>query len=95
MTRPSNLHFTEKHIPSELQVKVRHFHPGNSSNTKRHGKVYRTIAKLIDRESGAELAKGEAKCCDTDSPRRRVGREVAIGRALKNYYSMRGMLPPF
>lgn len=41
----------------------------------------KTVARVLDGD-GAEVAVGEALCLDTDNYDRRVGRAIALGRAL-------------
>lgn len=76
---------TENTIAEDLLIRVVHLHPGNSSKRDRKGSKYMTIAKLIGgtKEEPVELARGYARCNEYDAPSRKVGREVAIGRALK------------
>lgn len=79
--------YTEKDIPENIRVVVRHFHSGNSSKNKRHGKQMRTIADLLDLKTGLILARGKAECHKGESPSRKIGRQVAIGRALKQLHT--------
>lgn len=75
--------YTEHSVPKNITVKVKHFHEGNSSKAKRHGKPYVTRAILIDRRRGV-ISMGEARCSRKDNPRRDLGRQIAIGRAMKS-----------
>ncbi len=82
--------YTEEKIPSGLHLKVVHLHQGNASrNQLKHiGKTnakYVTLAKLVDEENRV-VAKGRASCSQVDAPRRDIGRAIAVGRALKNYF---------
>ena len=67
--------YIEANVPSQLVVRVRYYTDGE----------YRTVARLVDRTSNLEMARGESKCCPKDNPRRAIGRAVAVGRALKAY----------
>lgn len=78
------LKLIEKSIPTGLRIKVNHFHNGNSSNRFRHGKEYMTNALLLNKTDEI-VGEGKAYCSHKDSPRRATGRQVAIGRALKDY----------
>lgn len=78
--------YTEQNVPKNLIVKVNHFHNGNSSKRMRHGKDYLTRCQLIDRETGELMGYGTAECHKGEAPRREVGRAVAVGRALKDYF---------
>ena len=75
-------------LPSGIYVRVVHLHPGNTTKNqlKRIGKTnakYVTIAKLYDDEHPFSVAQGIAACGSKDSPTRKLGRSIAIGRALK------------
>ena len=76
---------TSHEIPEGTIIRVVHLHPGNSRKRDRKGSKYMTIAKLIGgtKEKPVELARGIARCNENDEPSRKVGRECAIGRALK------------
>lgn len=76
----------EANVPVECSLRVVHLHEGNSSKRQRRGASFLTIAKLIDHQ-GEVVSIGYAQCRSTDVPNRRVGRHVAVGRALKNFYS--------
>lgn len=77
--------YNEDTLPVELQLRVNHFHPGNSSRNKRKGAQYRTVARVIN-VNGETVAKGEALCSRKDVPSRQLGRKIAVGRAVRNYY---------
>jgi len=89
MPRPfqTKEHFIESAVPEHLRLKVSHLHDGNSTEHDRRGHKYATIAKLFHKEDGFQVAEGVAYCSNRDVPTRKVGRMVAIGRALKEYYS--------
>lgn len=80
-------HFTEDAVPQHLKLVVCHLHDGNSDKHDRRGCKYATIAKLFNKEDGDLIAQGEAYCSERDVPSRKVGRMVAVGRALKEYYN--------
>lgn len=74
--------YIERSVPKNVRVQVHHFHQGNSSRSQRHGYKYVTECTLRDSE-GTIIAAAKASCSPHDNPRRDVGRQVAIGRALK------------
>lgn len=78
--------FTEKEVPKNMRVIVKHLHEGNSTKDERKGHKYVTIARLFDKETGEFISESFAYCSKRDVPSRKVGRMVAIGRALKEYY---------
>ena len=49
-----------------------------------------TIAVLVDDATGDHLAAGQARCTSLDQFSRKRGRDIAGGRALKNYHLSRG-----
>lgn len=78
---------TKKYIESKLdtskyRLRVVHLHSGNSTRKERHGHKYMTIAIISDKSTGEIFSKGVAQCSKMDPPRRSVGRQVAVGRAL-------------
>ena len=76
-------HLTEKNLPSAVKVVLAHFHTGNSSRSARKGHKYMTLCKLYDREKKLLIGHGESYCSRKDLADRRIGRHVAIGRAMK------------
>ncbi len=81
---------TEANVPDHLRIHVVYLFKGRVSNNqlKRIGKTtakYVTIAKLFTKEGDRLVAEGIAACSKTDNPSRKVGRHVAIGRALATY----------
>lgn len=90
--------YIETNLPPDLRVKVVHLHRGNSSRSERHGHCYRTIAKIIRRSNGMVVGLGEARCSHRDRPSRSTGRQVAVGRAMKDAEQHTGVVlqdPPF
>ena len=65
-----------------MKVKRVHLHEGNSTRRERHGHKFVTITKIFDDE-GNLLAEGKAYCSRRDNPSRKLGREIADGRAWK------------
>lgn len=70
-------------LPKGWYLKVNHFHQGNSSNKKRHGKPYMTVAIIKD-STETVIGAGKACCSKYDLPVRRVGRAIAVGRAIRD-----------
>ena len=84
--------FTEAAIPDTLRLEVHHLHEGKCSRNqlKKLGRTntkYVTIARLRDKDTNYTVAKGIAACSPKDNPTRKLGRHVAVGRALAQYYS--------
>ncbi len=78
----------EANIPEHLRVHVVHLHEGNVSRNqlKRLGHTnakYVTIARLLDDDT--VIAEGLSACSQKDNPSRKIGRMVAVGRALAQY----------
>jgi hypothetical protein len=83
--------FIEANVPEHLRVHVLYLHEGRCSRNqlKRIGGTktnYVTIARLKD-EAGNIVGEGKAACSQKDNPSRQVGRAVAIGRALQEYFA--------
>lgn len=84
------MRYSEAVIPEWIRTQIIHLHPGNTSGNqlKKHGKTnakYVTICKLFDRNTLPDrpIATGVAACSSKDNPSRALGRQIAIGRALK------------
>lgn len=45
-----------------------------------------TVCNIVN-EAGESVAGGVAKCCDRDNFNKRIGRDISLGRALKNLHS--------
>ena len=74
-------------LPAGYKIKRIHLHPGNTSKSKRHGHKYVTISTILD-ECDNVVGKGTARCSRGDAPSRRLGREIADGRAYKQYLTV-------
>ena len=77
--------YTEQNIPENLRLQVVHLHAGNSSRKARHGYPYVTLAKLISRDTERVVSSAKAICSRIENPSRKIGRAIAIGRALKAF----------
>ena len=86
--------YVESNLPYGYELQVRHYHDGNSTREERAqlgtdigaaGSRYVTRAVILDAE-GARLSSGVASCGSMDNPCRMVGREVAVGRAMKGLF---------
>jgi len=75
--------FVESNIPSNVKVHVVHLHSGNSSRKQRNGHMYKTICELHDRKTQNLLGVGKACCSKSDVPTRKLGRAIAVGRAMR------------
>ena len=64
-----------------IRIKCKHLHQGNSTPEERHNSVYKTVAWAID-EKGNRLATASARCRKGDSPTRKEGKAIAVGRLL-------------
>jgi hypothetical protein len=53
------------------------------NNIAVHGKGGSTIALIYDDVNDIEVARGVAECSPGDNFNRRLGREIALGRAIK------------
>lgn len=86
MSNPYHIRNYEDALKKDgMRLKLVHLHEGNSSKRQRHGRKFVTVALIID-DRGFVEAEGYAECSKQDNPRRKIGREIAIGRALKSYY---------
>lgn len=67
--------YIEANIPDSLRAEVRYL----------RGPVWVTSCHLVEDKSGKVLASGTAVCSKKDQPCRKIGRAIAIGRALQKY----------
>lgn len=94
------MRYTENNIPDDLKVHIRHLHKGNSTDEERTRTYdysdsevifmvhpYITQARLLKKDE--VVSRAEAACGQFDSPNRKIGRQIAIGRALKQYHGLR------
>lgn len=66
--------YTEQHIPEDLYAQVRY------SNKDKN---WRSECLLKRRDNNEVVARGVAICSSRDNPNRKIGRAIAVGRALK------------
>ncbi len=69
------LKYIEANIPDGLRVEVRYL----------KGPVWVTSCFLVDEDTGKVMAHATAICSPKDQPIRKIGRAMAIGRALKQW----------
>jgi len=72
-------------VPDHLRLQVVHLHPANSSRHQRKNSVYRTIARLFDKDTDELIREASSKCSDLDIPDRKRGYQVAVGRVLQPF----------
>lgn len=83
----SRMRFVESNVPEHIQVRVRYVtrYRGGPFQSDQLPK-WQTSCTLIDRESRHVVAYHQAHCSEEDQPVRKIGRAVAVGRALKSYW---------
>lgn len=86
---PENAHHL---IPDNFRLRVRHYHEGNDPQAvmrKSRNKIYPYVTVAEIHKAGTEPAiiygRGTAVCSPKDSPDRRVGWQIAAGRAFKDF----------
>lgn len=67
--------YIEANIPDGLRAEVRYL----------KGPIWVTSCFLVEETTGEVMAHATAICSPKDQPIRKVGRAMAVGRALKNY----------
>lgn len=79
-------------LPETVRLKWKHFHGGNSTQADREGisgvrkTPYVTVAWIESRDTRKVLARSIVTCSKKDSPRRKIGREAAIVRVLREFF---------
>lgn len=78
----------EKNLPDTAKVSVYHQHTDN-------GRLDSTVAVVFDRETGDTLGVGRALVNHRKekSPSRKMGRQIAVGRAMRSAFGGVKMLP--
>src|SRR5689334_24285162 len=84
--------------PEELQEQglrfyVHHIHDGNDPSYEfrsmfgegKYAPIYVSVC-TIKTEDGEKVGYGEAVCSDKDTPNRKRGHEIAVSRAIKDYW---------
>lgn len=69
--------FVESNVPEGIKVFVRRFTDNGE---------YVTKCELIEEQSNAIVCAAESRCHPNDNPNRRIGRAIAVGRAIKTYF---------
>lgn len=73
--------YIEANIPQHLSLRVHHCKEPVCDEFHYNGV---TIARLYDKRTRKQVSEGVAYCnLDKDAPSRKIGRAIAIGRALK------------
>lgn len=85
LPRSTPRRYTESHVPRHLQLRV-YYDTELRDPESLHR--WRTTAYLID-SNGICHATGVAECSSSDNPNRKIGRAIAVGRALKAYHKQR------
>lgn len=80
----SRIKFVESNVPSELQVRVHHYHGGNTKDLD-NSSLLVTHAWLVTK-NGRTVSDAIAVCTAPKQAKRTVRRQIAIGRALKKYF---------
>lgn len=72
-----------------IVARLVHLTPATASGRARDKKKWKTVAEVVDTYNGTR-ATGIAWCSKRDNPSRKVGREIAIGRAVAKLSPLRG-----
>ena len=71
--------FTEEQLPKGIAIRYQHFR-------HRNGRLYRTDCYLEDKETRCRVAAGSAHVSEREpNPCKKVGRDIARGRAIKQF----------
>lgn len=79
--------YKESNVPDHLQLRVYY---DTKFRNPASGELWTTRAYLIDKVTGGIVARGESRCCPRDNPNRKIGRAIAVGRALLEYHQRKG-----
>lgn len=72
--------YIESNVPDGLRVHVRRFTQGGKYVTKCD------LIATDEPDKGMVVCSGESSCHPKDNPNRKIGRAIAVGRALRTYH---------
>lgn len=83
----------ELHTTYGVKFFVTHIHDGNDESGARRAEfaggkkapIYVTTCLITNWDKSIELGYGEALCSHKDTPNRRLGHEIAVSRAIKDF----------
>lgn len=81
----SRIKYVESNVPENMNLRVQYLHQGHVAGMPTNMKRI-TVATLLDLE-GRMVAKACSVCHENDNDNRKIGRAIAVGRALKEYYT--------
>ena len=76
--------YVETNVPKNTSLRVHYLQQGKVTGMPTNVKRI-TIAALIDKVTGEKLAEATSFCDKKDNDSRKIGRAIAVGRALKDY----------
>jgi hypothetical protein len=78
----------KEELPEGYRIKIKHLHEGNVGKKLLMGARYATVAEVEDDKRNV-IATATAICGKRDNPSRKLGRQIAVGRALKKYTELK------
>ena len=76
--------YQESALPEGTHIRVNYVSKLRTCELSMDLPLWYTIARLLDKDNNL-LATGESECSDKDTPNKKIGRAIAVGRALKSY----------
>jgi len=80
----SRAKYIESNVPKNTFIRVHYLTQGRVKGMPNDIKRI-TIASLVDSITGNKLAEATSFCAGNDNDSRKIGRAIAVGRALKDY----------
>ena len=81
----ARIKYIETNVPKNMQLRVHYLQHGKVSGLPEQVKRV-TIAALFDAK-GRRVTEATSFCHEGDNDNRKIGRAIAVGRALKSYYT--------
>jgi len=81
----SHIKYVESNVPKNISVRVQYLKgdmPGMPKDTKRI-----TVATLVNNQTGQQVSRAVSVCRHSDNDNRKIGRAIAVGRAVKEYFT--------
>lgn len=81
--------YVESNLPEGLRLRVNYITRCRARSKREETLLpkWLTVAVISDEKTNRQLAVASASCGPHDNPNRKIGRAIAVGRALKKYHT--------
>lgn len=82
----SRIKYVETNVPKNTKLRVHYLQQGKVPGLPKQIKRV-TVAQLFDKRTGSKVSEATSFCHENDNDNKKIGRAIAVGRALKGYYT--------